>query len=252
MKKCLLLTILFPISAFCQVGVNTSNPQGVFHVDGAKDNPITGSPNSSQQANDFIITSAGNVGIGTTSPTTKLEITSGTNGISGLKFNNINSSSTPNSNTASLGIDGSGNVHVQSTAPILTSFKSFSINSNVASNSLITIGSLQFRYATTNCSGSDSYIQIRSTSGANNIGIMHGAFQTAQNTTRLVNTAALVATPAFSNMSLLPMNCIQDGHSQFSFYSYTDRTYYRVNVHIADGDSLGFGPLGYIFVEYQK
>ncbi|WP_262483947.1 hypothetical protein [Chryseobacterium sp. Leaf405] len=27
--------------AFSQVGINTSNPQGAFHVDAAKDNPAT-------------------------------------------------------------------------------------------------------------------------------------------------------------------------------------------------------------------
>lgn len=27
---------------FAQVGINTHNPQGSFHVDGAKDNPISG------------------------------------------------------------------------------------------------------------------------------------------------------------------------------------------------------------------
>ncbi|WP_147473884.1 hypothetical protein [Chryseobacterium nematophagum] len=247
-----IIALLMGSFSFAQVGINTENPQSTFHIDGKKDNPLIGSPNSTQQLNDFVVTEEGNVGIGGANPTTKLEITSGINGVSGLKFNNINKSSTPNDNTASLGIDVNGNVSVHSSSPILTAFKSFSIDSNVATNSLVTIGSLQFRYATTNCSGSDSYIQIRSTSGANNIGIRHGAFQTAQNTTRLVDTAALVATPTFSDMSLLPMNCVQDGHSQFSFYSYTDRTYYRVNVHIADGDSIGFGPLGYIFVEYQR
>lgn len=57
-----------PILALSQVGVNTNNPQGIFHVDGAKDNPDTGSSTPFQDANDFIITSDGSVGVGTTSP----------------------------------------------------------------------------------------------------------------------------------------------------------------------------------------
>lgn len=62
-----------------QTGVNTKNPQGVFHVDGAKDNPSTGAPTSLQAYNDVIITSLGNLGLGTLAPTLKLEIhTTGT------------------------------------------------------------------------------------------------------------------------------------------------------------------------------
>ncbi|WP_162031395.1 hypothetical protein [Chryseobacterium potabilaquae] len=235
-----------------QVGINTINPQGTFNIDGGKDNPTIGMPSVAQQANDVVVTPEGNIGIGVTNPTAKLEITSGTNGISGLKFNNINSSTLPNSNIASLGIDSNGNVGVQSTAPILTAFKSFSIDQNVASNSLITIGTLEFRYANTNCSGANSYMQIRSTSGSNNIGMIHGAYLSAQNTTGFVNTLPTTISPTFMDITMAPMNCIQDGHAQFSFFSYVDRTYYRVNVHIADGDSLGFGALGYIFVEFQK
>lgn len=68
----------FSINAFGQIGINTTNPQGTFHVDGAKDNQATGAPTASQQNNDFVVTSVGNVGIGTTTPTRKLEIVSPT------------------------------------------------------------------------------------------------------------------------------------------------------------------------------
>ncbi|WP_052248393.1 hypothetical protein [Chryseobacterium taiwanense] len=61
---CFMLTVIIK----AQVGVNTPNPQGVLHVDGAKDNPSTGVPSTTQQANDFTITSTGATGIGTTSP----------------------------------------------------------------------------------------------------------------------------------------------------------------------------------------
>lgn len=51
-----------------RVGVGNAVPQSTFHVDGAKDNNSSGAPTTAQQVNDFIVTSAGNVGIGTTSP----------------------------------------------------------------------------------------------------------------------------------------------------------------------------------------
>ncbi|UKB78674.1 hypothetical protein [Chryseobacterium sp. MEBOG07] len=98
-----ILALLFSVGVFCQVGINTTNPQGTFHVDGGKDNASTGVPTVSQQANDFVATSADNVGIGTVSPTNKLEIVSSASGASGLKLTNLPSASY-------LGTDSSGNV----------------------------------------------------------------------------------------------------------------------------------------------
>lgn len=69
--------LLFTSFSFAQVGINTTNPQNVFHIDGSKDNAISGAPTTAQQSNDFIITAAGNVGIGITNPTTKLDINNG-------------------------------------------------------------------------------------------------------------------------------------------------------------------------------
>jgi len=69
----LLLTSNFTLLN-AQVGINTENPQGVFNIDGAKDNPITGIPSVAQQANDIAVTVGGNMGIGTTVPTNKLHI----------------------------------------------------------------------------------------------------------------------------------------------------------------------------------
>lgn len=94
---------------FAQVGVNTTNPQGSFHIDGAKDNPTTGAPSTTQQANDVVVTSSGNIGVGTTTPTVKLEVKSGVSNVSGLKFSNLTSSS-PSGIGQALGVDTSGNV----------------------------------------------------------------------------------------------------------------------------------------------
>ncbi|MBB6370374.1 hypothetical protein [Chryseobacterium shigense] len=104
--------MLVSLFGYSQVGINTSNPQAMFHIDGGKDNPLTGAPDATQQLNDVVATATGNVGIGINIPTSKLEISSGVNGSSGLKFTNMNSSSTPVANAAGLGVDTTGNVVV--------------------------------------------------------------------------------------------------------------------------------------------
>lgn len=74
-KSFSLLVFLITCSAiFAQVGVSTSNPFGTFHVDGAKDNPATGTPSATQQSNDVVINTSGNLGAGTLTPTNKLHI----------------------------------------------------------------------------------------------------------------------------------------------------------------------------------
>ncbi|WP_343608958.1 hypothetical protein [Chryseobacterium oranimense] len=54
--------------AYSQVGINTQNPQGIFNVDGGKNNATTGTPTASQQKDDFVILADGSVGVGTTQP----------------------------------------------------------------------------------------------------------------------------------------------------------------------------------------
>lgn len=79
MKKHITLFLsITSIIAFAQVGVNTTNPQAKFHVDGKKDNPTSTAPSVSQQTDDIVITDNGFVGIGTTNPTTRFEINNGT------------------------------------------------------------------------------------------------------------------------------------------------------------------------------
>jgi len=58
-----------------QTGISTSNPQGTFHVDGAKDNPAAGNPSLTQQANDVVVAAqTGDMGIGITTPLNKLHV----------------------------------------------------------------------------------------------------------------------------------------------------------------------------------
>lgn len=78
--KGILISLCFTISqSKAQVGINTSNPQAIFHVDGAKDNPSSGVPSSTQMANDVTITSTGEIGIGTLTPATRIDTRSATN-----------------------------------------------------------------------------------------------------------------------------------------------------------------------------
>lgn len=76
-----LLILCLPIgSVFAQAGptgIGTRNPQGSLHIDGAKDNPITGAPTATQAANDVIISkTTGFVGVGVLSPIVPLDMRS--------------------------------------------------------------------------------------------------------------------------------------------------------------------------------
>lgn len=69
-KKILLLMGIFTIGlANAQVGINTTNPQGVFHLDAKGD--TNGSTNTND---DVIVTKEGNIGIGTIAPQAKVDI----------------------------------------------------------------------------------------------------------------------------------------------------------------------------------
>ncbi|QBJ84992.1 hypothetical protein DDI74_01380 [Chryseobacterium gleum] len=68
------------ISDVQNVGFGTATPQAMFHIDGGRDNNINSAPTVAQQVNDIVVNTSGNVGIGTTAPSTKLHITSATNG----------------------------------------------------------------------------------------------------------------------------------------------------------------------------
>ncbi|PTT21437.1 hypothetical protein DBR28_20230 [Chryseobacterium sp. HMWF028] len=70
----LALVLLLPTVMYSQIGVQTSNPQGTFHIDGAKDNPASGTPSITQQANDMVLKKDGSFGLGTTQPENKFHV----------------------------------------------------------------------------------------------------------------------------------------------------------------------------------
>lgn len=80
MKKNILFILIFTSLSlsYAQVGVNTENPKGILHIDGASTsattNPTVGVVSDIQASDDFIITAEGNLGLGTITPSTKLEI----------------------------------------------------------------------------------------------------------------------------------------------------------------------------------
>jgi hypothetical protein len=76
MNKVLLILLSMTIVStlvYGQIGIYTEFPLGVFHIDGARDNKSF-TPSVSEQLNDVVITSAGNLGIGTTSPIVKVDL----------------------------------------------------------------------------------------------------------------------------------------------------------------------------------
>ena len=86
MKNKVLLLLFCPLLFSSQVGINTTAPQGAFHIDGAKDNASTST--ATQQLNDFVVKTDGKVGIGTANPIDLLSIAGqGNAGSLEIKFN---------------------------------------------------------------------------------------------------------------------------------------------------------------------
>ena len=84
MKYIYLFITAFVSIGVCQaqVGINTHNPLGIFHIDGKKDNQMI--VTNLQLLNDFVISSEGYVGVGSV-PSVRLQIYTGSPG-SGLKL----------------------------------------------------------------------------------------------------------------------------------------------------------------------
>ena len=74
-KILLLLTLIVAGLLNAQVGINTENPQGMFHIDGQGN--TTANTNISD---DVVVTATGNVGVGTNAPATKVDIRTSTAG----------------------------------------------------------------------------------------------------------------------------------------------------------------------------
>jgi hypothetical protein len=141
------------------IGANTNIPTGTASNQMNIGNLIYGTGMSGSLA--------GNIGIGTTTPNNKLEITQGTAGNSGLRFTNLLSTSTPitgngkfltvSSNGDVVLSDGNGalkwyaeNATAPSTAPVATGTNSIAIgdNAEALSSDMIVLGSYAGQTAT--------------------------------------------------------------------------------------------------------
>ncbi|MDP9959212.1 hypothetical protein [Chryseobacterium lathyri] len=167
---------------FSQIGINTPNPQQIFHVDGAKDNPSGGIPSLAQTENDMVIDAAGNIGLGTLSPTSKLEINSGNADVSGLKFTNLTSTS-PVSSGATLGVDDSGNIVTVQGSSFTPAFGRELL---VGANINITAGTTNYNVFSFTLPTSGTYLityslraQVINTSGETGQGFATGFLSTA-------------------------------------------------------------------------
>jgi len=85
-KNCLLILMTLSFQCvFSQIGINTPNPQGILHIDGQKDNPVSGPTfTPAQQSNDILVNSTGKIGVGTLVPVTKVDARNSGNGAIGF------------------------------------------------------------------------------------------------------------------------------------------------------------------------
>lgn len=153
--------LFFMLAASClfspvngQIGINTSNPQGTFHIDGAKDNPATGVPTLVQQANDVVITPQGKLGVGTVVPAENLEVNSGINNSSGVRLTKLPSA-------AILATDANGTIisgNTESAGVSVTKQKMVSASPSFVLNS--GSGAYSFRYTGTATVGGEWQIKV--------------------------------------------------------------------------------------------
>lgn len=74
--SCLCINIgMFSLQA--QIGINTERPQALLHIDAKSNNSLTGVLPDAEVLDDVVITSEGNIGIGTIAPKRKLHIVTG-------------------------------------------------------------------------------------------------------------------------------------------------------------------------------
>lgn len=121
------LFVFFVQFGYSQIGIKTTNPLGVFHIDGNKDNPASGIPNSSQSLDDVFINSNGEVGIGTVNPQNKVYIVGNNVNHPFVIDKALNLNATDH--YEQLAIDTEGNVGIKSSIATLASV--FTIQSQI-------------------------------------------------------------------------------------------------------------------------
>ena len=132
-----------------------------------------------------------NVGIGTTSPSTRLQVTSSTAGTSGLRLTNMTSTtSTVTGNNKALSVDASGNIiltPVVNTSPTLSNI--YNSNGTVSSNRLISLNNFNLNFNSTTTGGN---LFINGTTG--NVGIGNTAPTVKLDVSGFVKAKSILAT----------------------------------------------------------
>lgn len=105
---CLFLCLSMHLYSQTGVGINTINPQGIFDIDGLKNNATTGTPTDAQTTDDVILLTNGNLGIGIINPSTKLYV-NGTARITNLPIT-TGPTNLSAQNISSLFADANGNM----------------------------------------------------------------------------------------------------------------------------------------------
>jgi hypothetical protein len=195
---------------YAQIGIQTNNPQATFHIDGAKDNPETGTISAAQQANDVVVTSTGAMGIGTAAPdaSSSLEVNTTTKGFLPPRMNNtqrdaislpatglIIYSTTSNCLQTNIGTPASPNwgcIAVQGGAAVVQ-VNSLTVNSDQV-GSEVCLGSLCIRH---NGAASEGSIQVRSNTGGDIPYSSVAGFQVATSGVNEGNTWVGTLTTAF-------------------------------------------------------
>ncbi len=217
MKKILHLIFLVAGNAFiiAQVGIQTSNPQGTFHIDGARDNPATGVPNANQQVNDIIITTEGRLGVGTVAPdsSSSVEVNTTNRGFLPPRMTNVQRdaialpatglmifSTTNNCLQTNIGTPASpdwGCVAVQGSAGIpVVQVNSYTPNTAAGSTaSQICLGSLCVRH---NGTASEGSILVRSNTGASIPNSSVAGFQVATSGINQGDTEIVTLTTSYT------------------------------------------------------
>ena len=110
------LTFLSILNSLSQtlIGINTKNPQKIFHIDGGGDNATSGKPTNTELVNDVIIDEKGQLGIGVF-PQYALDILS-TNASSGLR---IQDGSEAISKVMTSDADGTGSWQFVGSLPVV-------------------------------------------------------------------------------------------------------------------------------------
>jgi hypothetical protein len=213
---------------FSQVGINTSDPKGSLHVDGAKDNPAIGTPTNAQQQNDFVITSQGRVGVGTISPNNNMEVSSGVDHVSGVRLTRL-----PNARI--LATDANGDIvsgSTTNTGNLVTKQRLITASPDVVLSS--PTGKFSFRYDRTTTSG---FLQIRyNEPGTREIAVfIHENWISNGQITLAANG---IATGTWANVPGASDVGSDNELNVFRIYDITDGTIYRVEINLINSNGL--------------